>query len=78
MSLAAIRHEHDATIEAVQRAQARALHLGDMLLQVRDELGKAEWEFWLRYGCPIPAGAARRYANDAGGVAGRSTAHLAR
>ena len=61
----AIRHEHNATLEAVQRAQARALHLGDMLLQVRDELGKAEWELWLAYRCPMPAGLARRYANDA-------------
>ncbi len=61
----AIRHEHNATLEAVQRAQARALHLGEMLLQVRDEFGKAEWEFWLQYQCPIPAGVARRYANEA-------------
>ena len=61
----AIRHEHDATVAAVARAQARALHLGEMLLQVRQELGKAEWESWLRHGCPIPAGAARRYANEA-------------
>ena len=36
-----------------------------MLLEVRQELGKAEWEFWLHYGCPIPATAARRYANEA-------------
>ena len=52
-------------MEAAQRAQARALHLGEMLLEVRQQLGKAEWEFWLEYGCPIPAGAARRYANEA-------------
>ncbi len=32
---------------------------------LRQELGKAEWEFWLQYGCPIPVGAARRYANEA-------------
>ena len=66
MSLAeAIRHEHNATMVAVQRAQARALHLGEMLLEVRQELGKAKWEFWLQHGCPIPATAARRYANEA-------------
>ena len=61
----AIRHEHNATVAAVQRAQARALHLGEMLLQVRRELGEAEWEFWLEHRCPIPATAARRYANEA-------------
>ncbi len=32
---------------------------------LRKELGKAEWDMWLRYGCPIPATAARRYANEA-------------
>ncbi len=61
----AIRHEHNATMEAIQRAQARALHLGSLLLEVRDELGRAKWEFWLRHRCPIPEGAARRYANEA-------------
>ena len=50
---------------AIQGAQARALHLGEMLLAVRQELGKAEWEMWLEYGCPIPTGPARRYANEA-------------
>ena len=39
----AIRHEHNATVEAVHRAQARALHVGEMLLQVRDELGPVVW-----------------------------------
>ena len=48
----AIRSEHNATLEAVHRAQAHALHLGEMLLQVRQELGKAEWEFWLGYMVP--------------------------
>jgi hypothetical protein len=66
MSLAeAIWHEHNATVEAVHRAQARALHLGEMLLQVRDELGPVVWEMWLQHRCPIPTGAARRYANEA-------------
>jgi hypothetical protein len=36
----AIRHEHNATIEAVQRAQARALHLGDMLLECATSSGR--------------------------------------
>ena len=61
----AIRHEHNATVEVVHRAQARALHLGDMLLQVHQELGPVAWDFWLQHRCPIPAGAARRYANEA-------------
>jgi hypothetical protein len=39
----AIRHEHNATMEAVHRAQARTLHLGEMLLQVRQELGPVLW-----------------------------------
>ncbi len=60
-----IRHEHNATVEAVQRAQARALHLGEMLLEVRQELGPVLWNHWLDTRCPIPAGAARRYANEA-------------
>ena len=62
---AAIRSEHNATVEAVHRAQARALHLGEMLLEVRQELGPVVWNHWLDHGCPIPAGAARRYANEA-------------
>ncbi len=60
-----IRHEHTATIEAVHRAQARALHLGALLLEVRQELGSAVWDYWLQHRCLIPAGAARRYANEA-------------
>jgi hypothetical protein len=62
---AAIRHEHNATVEAVRHAQARALHLGTLLLEVRQELGPVAWGYWLDHGCPIPAGAARRYANEA-------------
>ncbi len=63
----AIRHEHNATVEAVHRAQARARHLGEMLLQVRQELGPVVWNYWLDTRCPIPARAARRYANEAKG-----------
>lgn len=61
----AIRSEHNATLEAVHRAQARALHLGEILLHVRQELGPIGWETWLTHRCPIPASAARRYANEA-------------
>ncbi len=61
----AIRREHNATVEAVHRAQARALHVGALLLEVRQELGPVAWGYWLDHGCPIPAGAARRYANEA-------------
>ena len=61
----AIRHEHNATVEAVHRAQARALHVGALLLELRQELGPVVWNHWLDHGCPIPAGAARRYANEA-------------
>ncbi len=61
----AIRHEHDATVQAVHLAQARALHLGSLLLEVRAELGPTGWETWLQHRCPIPAETARRYANDA-------------
>jgi hypothetical protein len=60
----AIRHEHNATLEAIHRARARALRLGEMLLQVRDELGPVMWNHWLDTRCPIPAGAARHYANE--------------
>ena len=61
----AIRIEHDAVVEASQRAHARALNLGALLLEVCQELGPVAWEFWLRHRCPISARAARRYANEA-------------
>jgi len=61
----AIRHEHNATTVAVRHAQARALHLGELLLEVRLELGSVGWERWLAHGCPMPAGAARQYAKQA-------------
>ena len=61
----AIRQEHDAVVEASQRAHARALNLGALLLEVRQELGPVAWEFWLQHRCPISARAARRYANEA-------------
>ncbi len=63
--VSAILHEHNAAVEAVQRAQARALHLDALLLELRDELGPLVWIHWIENQCPIPAGAARRYANEA-------------
>ncbi len=61
----AIRQEHDAVVEASQRAHARALNLGALLLEVCQELGPVAWDYWLRHRCPISARAARRYAYDA-------------
>ncbi len=61
----AIRSEHNAVVEASQRAHARALNLGVLLLEVRQELGPVAWEIWLKHRCPISARAARRYAHDA-------------
>ncbi len=61
----AIRLEDDAVVGASQRAHARAMNLGALLLEVCQELGPVAWEFWLRHRCPISARAARRYANDA-------------
>ncbi len=60
-----LRHEHNRVVEAVHRVQARALHVGGLLLEVRDELGTVVWNYWIENGCPIPAGAARRYVNEA-------------
>jgi len=60
-----IHHEHQATVKAVRYARARALHLGTLLLEVRQELGAGEWERWLAQECPIPASAAKRYAEVA-------------
>jgi hypothetical protein len=37
--LEAIRREYNATVEAISRARVRALHLVELLLQVRQELG---------------------------------------
>ena len=48
----AIRHEHNATAAAVRHAQARALHLGELLLEVRQELGPVVWDNWLETGVP--------------------------
>ncbi len=61
----AIRSEHNAVVEASQRAHARAMNLGALLLEVRLELGPVAWEIWLQYRGPIAARAARRYANEA-------------
>ena len=46
-------------------AHRHVLHLGEMLLQVRQELGSVVWDYWVENQCPIPAAGARRYANEA-------------
>jgi len=42
-----------------------ALHLGGILLKLHQELGLVVWDYWVENECPILAGAARRYANEA-------------
>ena len=61
----AIRHEHNATVEAVQRAHARAVHVGQMLLELRETMEPFAWIQWLDTKCPIPKSAAHRYLNQA-------------
>jgi hypothetical protein len=64
--LDAIRYEHNATLEAVHRAQAKAVNLGLMLLQIREGMDNSiQWMLWLEHECPIPAAAAKRYTNEA-------------
>ncbi len=61
----AIRHEHNATVEAVQRAQSRAVHVGELLLEIRATMEPFAWITWLETKCPIPKSAAHRYLNQA-------------
>ncbi len=64
MSLAeAIRSEHNATVEAVQRA--RAVHVGELLLELRGKMEPFAWIQWLDTKCPIPKSAAHRYLSQA-------------
>ena len=63
--LEAIRHEHSATVETAQRAQARAVHVGKMLLELRATMETLAWMQWLDTKCPIPKSAAHRYLNQA-------------
>jgi hypothetical protein len=62
---AAIRHEHNATVEAVHRAQARAVNVGELLLEIRETMEPFAWITWLETKCPIPKTAAHRYLNQA-------------
>ena len=61
----AIRHEHNAAIEAVHRAQARAVNVGELLLEIRATMDQFAWIQWLETRCPIPKTAAHRYLNQA-------------
>ena len=61
----AIRHEHNATVDAVHRAQARAVHVGELLLEIRETMEPFAWIQWLDTKCPIPKSAAHRYLNQA-------------
>ncbi len=61
----ALRHEHNATVEAVQRAQVRAVNVGELLLEIRSTMDPFTWITWLETKCPIPKSAAHRYLNQA-------------
>ena len=61
----AIRAEHSATVEAAQRAQSRAVHVGKLLLEIRATMEPFAWITWLETKCPIPKTAAHRYLNQA-------------
>ena len=61
----AIRSEHNATVAAVHRAQARAVHVGELLLEIRATMDPFTWITWLETKCPIPKSAAHRYLNQA-------------
>ena len=61
----AIRNEHNATLDAVHRAQARAVHVGQLLLGIRETMEPFAWIQWLETTCPIPKTAAHRYLNQA-------------
>jgi hypothetical protein len=61
----AIRHEHNCTVEAVHRAQSRAVNVGELLLEIRATMDPFAWIQWLDTKCPIPKTAAHRYLNQA-------------
>ncbi len=61
----AIRHEHNATVETAQRAQARAVHVGELLLEICSTMEPFAWITWLETKCPVPKSAAHRYLNQA-------------
>jgi hypothetical protein len=61
----ALRSEHNATVEAVRHAQARAVNVGELLLEIRETMEPFAWITWLETQCPIPKTAAHRYLNQA-------------
>ncbi len=61
----AIRSEHNEAVQAVQRAQARAVNVGELLLEIRSTKEPFAWITWLDTKCPIPKSAAHRYLNQA-------------
>ena len=63
--LATIRQEHNAAMQAVQHAQARAVHVGELLLEVRETMDPFSWCLWLDTKCPIDRSTAHRYLNQA-------------
>ncbi len=56
----AIRSEHNEVVQAVQRAQARAVNVGELLLEIRSTMEPFAWIQWLDTKCPIPKSAAHR------------------
>ena len=63
--LVTIRSEHAATVEAVQRAQAKAVNVGELLLEIRGTMDPFSWCLWLDTKCPIDKSTAHRYLNEA-------------
>ena len=63
--LATIRQEHNATVKAVQQAQAKAVHVGELLLEIRGTMDPFSWCQWLDQKCPIDRSTAHRYLNQA-------------
>ena len=61
----AIRSEHNEAVQAVQRAQARAVNVGELLLEIRATMAPFAWITWLDTKCPIPKTAAPRYLHQA-------------
>ena len=63
--LATIRREHNATVEAVQHAQAKAVNVGELLLEIRGTMDPFSWCLWLDTKCAIDRSTAHRYLNEA-------------
>jgi len=60
-----LRHEHKATVEAATPANARAVHVGELLLEIRETMEPFAWITWLETKFPTPKTAAHRYLNQA-------------